>query len=240
VLLAALHGNRADLSFLIQSPQARTAGSAGLIADDSAPLRAMLARSERIAIVADNAGRELIADLVLIGRMLARAPAAEISLHVKPWPYYVSDATTTDVLACLRRLTVAGGAAEAVAAAIRAAMASGQVTICTHEFYCAPLPYRTMPADLAGEYRRGSLTIFKGDLNYRRLVGDLAWPPEIPFAEVTSYFPGPVAALRVLKSDVVTGLTGATVRSLDSAGTPWRTDGSRSLIQLSVPAGAVR
>jgi hypothetical protein len=51
---------------------------------------------------------------------------------------------------------------------------------------------------------------------------------------VTSYFPGPVAALRVLKSDVITGLTAATARKLDSTGTPWRTDGRHGLVQLAL------
>ena len=50
----------------------------------------------------------------------------------------------------------------------------------------------------------------KGDLNYRRLVGDRLWPPTTPFADVTAYFPGPVAALRTLKSDVIVGLDART------------------------------
>jgi hypothetical protein len=234
VLLAALHGNRADLSFMIQSPQARDLQSAGLVADDSARLRTLLGPRARIAFAADNAGSELIADLVLVDRLLTRGQAAAVSLHLKPWPYYVSDATTSDLLACLQRLAAARGTAAAVAARLRAAIATGQVTVYTHEYYCAPLPYRDMPPDLRAEYGRSSLTIFKGDLHYRRLVGDLAWPATTPFADVTSYFPGPVAALRVLKSDVITGVATATVRKLDSTGTAWRTDGRHGLIQLAL------
>lgn len=233
VLLAALHGNRSDLGFLIQTPHARDSQAAGLVADDTAALRTMLVPGAQIAFVADNAGRELIADLVLIDRLLTSDQVAGVSLHLKPWPYFVSDATTSDLLGCMRRLAVAGGTAAAVAARLRAAMAAGQVTVCTHEFYCAPLSYRSMPPDLAAVFARSSLTIFKGDLNYRRLVGDRDWPATTPFADVTSYFPGPVAALRVLKSDVQTGLSAADVRALDATGTPWRTDGSHSLIQFA-------
>ncbi|MDX2995722.1 hypothetical protein PV460_22760, partial [Streptomyces scabiei] len=52
-------------------------------------------------------------------------------------------------------------------------------------------------------------------------------------AEVTSAFPGPVAALRTLKSDVVTGLTPETETALVTAeGQRWRTSGTRALIQV--------
>jgi hypothetical protein len=71
----------------------------------------------------------------------------------------------------------------------------------------------------------------KGDLNYRRLVGDRHWSATSDFAELTGYFPSPVVALRTLKSDVIVGLDPATVIELDSTGTAWRTSGSYGLIQ---------
>lgn len=114
-------------------------------------------------------------------------------------------------------------------------MAGGRLRLCTHEFYCAPWDYRRMPADLAGEFAQASLTILKGDLNYRRLTGDRAWPPDTPFAGVVDYFPGPVAVLRTLKSDVVTGLSPATVAELDATGQRWRTDGNHAVIQAAWP-----
>jgi hypothetical protein len=40
-----------------------------------------------------------------------------------------------------------------------------------------------MPADLAARFERASITVLKGDLNYRRLVGDRDWPPLTPFAD---------------------------------------------------------
>jgi hypothetical protein len=72
----------------------------------------------------------------------------------------------------------------------------------------------------------------KGDLNYRRLIGDRLHPATTPFAEATAYFPGAVAALRTLKSDVVVGLAPATEAALDAAeGGRWRTGGTHALIQ---------
>ena len=238
-LLASLWGNRADLGFrigtrpLIQNgPGLPNQPAATLVADDSAALWAALGPEATVILVTDNAGRELLADLVLIDHLLQHRQARAITLHVKPAPYYVSDAVTADVVACLRRLAETAGSAARIAHRVQAAMAEGRAGLDTHEFYCAPWSYRRLPADLAGEFAHASLTIFKGDLNYRRLTGDRAWPPTTPFAEVTSYFPGPVAVLRTLKSDVVTGLSPDTVAELDATGQSWRTNGRHALIQF--------
>ena len=65
------------------------------------------------------------------------------------------------------------------------------------------------------------------------------WPADDPFAEATAYFPGPVAALRTLKSDVVTGLAARTLEELDGGREAWRTSGTHALIQARpAPAAA--
>lgn len=231
-LAASLWGNQADLGFRIGRPaEPATAGGDMLVADDGDRLWASLGGAARVAWVADNAGRELVADLVLADHLLRHGQAASVSLHVKPCPYYVSDATTADVVACLGRLTRAPGHASEIGNRLLARASEGRLTIYTHDFYCAPWSYHRMPGDLAAEFERATVTVLKGDLNYRRLVGDRAWPPTVPFTEVASHFPAPVTALRTLKSDVVTGLDPATVRSLDASGQPWRTDGSHALVQ---------
>jgi hypothetical protein len=232
-LLASLWGNRADLGFRIGTRSGQP-GADRLIADDSAGLWAALGPGATVVLVTDNAGRELLADLILADHLLHRGLAGAVTLHVKPWPYYVSDAVTADVVTCLRRLDGTLRSPRAAARRVYLATADGRLRLGTHEFYCAPWDYRRMPADLAAEFAQATLTIFKGDLNYRRLAGDRAWPATTPFAEVVSYFPGPVAVLRTLKSDVVTGLSPATVAELDATGRSWRTDGNHGLIQVAV------
>ena len=232
-LLEALWGNRADLSFRFgTSDGPGPLDSTKIIIDQSTTLWSTLTPGANVVVVADNSGRELLADLILIDHLLEHRHVGSISLHVKPWPYYVSDATTADVIACLRRLAATPGTAAATTERLHAAMSSGQLSLYTHEFYCAPWSFHRMPADLAAEFEHASLTILKGDLNYRRLVGDRDWPATTPFAEVASYFPGTVAALRTLKSDVITGLDPAVVADLDETGQPWRTNGSHGLIQI--------
>jgi hypothetical protein len=248
LLLAALWGNRADLGFRIGLAAVRkdavgedggregAAQAAALVADQSARVRSALASGpvsgpRSVAVVADNAGRELLADLVLIDHLVDTGLADRVTIHLKPRPYYVSDATTADFIACLRRMQAARGAAAGVADRIRQAVTDRRITLATHEFYCSPLSFHQLPVDLADELRGMSLTLLKGDLNYRRLVGDLHWPPTTPFADAASYFPSPVVALRTLKSNVIVGLDQATVSHLDSADPAWRTNGAHGLVQ---------
>ncbi|WP_328912726.1 MULTISPECIES: damage-control phosphatase ARMT1 family protein [unclassified Streptomyces] len=235
LLSSALWGNRADLSFHLTA-SAGDARRTALIADDSPLLWSTLAAASnpRVGLIADNAGRELLPDLVLIDHLLTGGSAAEAVLYVKPAPYYVSDATTADVLASIDRLR-AGPWQEAqlIGRRLWRAMNSGTLTVRTHPFFCAPLPFHDMPDDLRSELSGLTVAIIKGDLNYRRLVGDRLWDATASFAERVDHFPSPVAALRTLKSDVVVGLDGAVVAGLDATEEPWRTNGKYGLIQVN-------
>nr|WP_256094639.1 damage-control phosphatase ARMT1 family protein [Streptomyces sp. EN27] len=235
LLRASVWGNRADLGFRVTEGAAAPGAAADdLVADDSAQLWRLLAAKtgSTVAVVADNAGRELIPDLILIDHLLLHRHAERIVLHVKPYPYYVSDAMTADVVECLRRLVAAPGEAGRAGSRLWDAMATGRLEVRAHPFFCAPLPYEEMPRDLRAEFAAATLTILKGDLNYRRLVGDRMWAGTTSFADRTAYFPGAVAALRTLKSDVMVGLEQETLDALERSGAAWRTSGTHALIQV--------
>ncbi|WP_171164994.1 ARMT1-like domain-containing protein [Streptomyces sp. I05A-00742] len=232
LILAALYGNRADLGF--QLVQATTdATDLPLLADDTAALWRHIGERPPgdVHMILDNAGRELLADLLLADHLLATGRADAVVLHVKPLPYYVSDATAADVRDCLLRIAAFSGAAGKAARRLREAAAGGRLRLATHEFYCSPSTFDEMPADLRAALAAAGLLVFKGDLNYRRLVGDRAWPATRPFADAVSGVPSSLVALRTLKSDVVVGLDAETAKELDATGTDWRTDGTRALVQ---------
>ena len=176
-LMASLWGNRADLGFQLQAGNGATGAEPGsIIADDSAALWAALGPNADVIVVADNAGRELVADLILIDHLLQDRLARLVSLHVKPWPYYVSDATAHDAAACLRRLAAMPGEPAAIADRLHAALATGTVSLYTDEFYCAPWSFHHTPPELAHQFEQATLAILKGDLNYRRLADDRTGP----------------------------------------------------------------
>jgi len=226
LLLAALWGNQADLGFQLG---AAIGPAAHLVADDSPAALVALTGAARVGLVADNAGKELLADLGLIDHLLGAGGVGEVTLHLKPHPYYVSDATTADLVKCLRALAAAGGRAAAVAGRLHAAAAAGRFLIATHPFFCAPAPFHEAPPDLFGP---ADVLIFKGDLNYRRLVGDLRWPTSTPFASTLPPLDSSVIALRTLKSDVLVGVDDSVVGSL-SGEKDGRTKGRYGSVQVA-------
>jgi hypothetical protein len=232
MLLACLWGNRADLGFQIIA--GRTRGRE-LLTDDSTAIWSHLRTQEpgRVSLIADNAARELLPDLMLLDYLLTSGLAAEAVLYVKPAPYYVSDATTTDANAALRRLVSAPGNAGEAGRRLWQACATGRLVVSTHEFFCAPHTFHDLPADLSADLAGSRLTLLKGDLNYRRLVGDRHWPPTTGFQALTRYFPSPVAALRTCKSDVAVGLDADLVARLDADEPNWRVSGAYAVIQLA-------
>lgn len=60
-----------------------------------------------------------------------------------------------------------------------------------HPFWTYGVPYcemKPMAPQLYEELSQAKLVIFKGDLNYRKLVGDRLWPLSTPF-EVAQLIP---------------------------------------------------
>jgi hypothetical protein len=227
LLLGSLWGNQADLGFRLVADDAAVRHE-GLLADESARFWDLLEPGGlALAWVCDNAGRELLADLLLVDRLLADGLAAAVTLHLKPRPHFVSDATARDLTDCLLALD-ATGAADA-AGRLRVAAAAGRLLVAADPFWCAPLELRDAPPGLLDA---ADVVVFKGDLNYRRLVGDAAWPASTPFADAVQ-LPHPVVVLRTLKSDVVVGVDAALAARLDVDEPGWRSAGTRALVQVS-------
>jgi hypothetical protein len=234
LLTSCLWGNQADLGFQLIAGEPV---GVSLLADDNPAIWAHLnsAPVGRVNVVADNAAEELLPDLLLIDRLLDTGRAAEVVLYLKPRPYYVSDATVPDTTAALHRLRAAPGAAGEAGRRLWDACTEGRLVLSAPEFFCSPLSFHDLPPELVEAIAGANLTVFKGDLNYRRLVGDRLWPATTPFAALTAYLPGPVAALRTCKSDVAVGLTEQTVAELDATEPDWRFAGRHAVIQFARP-----
>ena len=93
-----------------------------------------------------------------------------------------------------------------------------------------------MPAaapDLHRHLAAADLLLFKGDLNYRKLLGDRMWPAHTPFATALCGFaPAPLLALRTLKSETLAGVAASRVEAAQAADPAWNVNGSTAVIQF--------
>jgi hypothetical protein len=109
----------------------------------------------------------------------------------------------------------------------------GRLDLKEDYFWTSPCYFWEMPNQLHQELRQSDLVISKGDANYRRLAGDLNWPPTTPFKEVMRYFPTALLALRVLKAELALGLSAQQVQELDNQETDWKFNGNWAVIQFN-------
>ncbi len=239
----ALWGNQIDLSMWSADEAPRHLGTdretAHLLADDTDALLAHLeaVAPARIDLLADNAGFELLCDLVLVDGLLAAGYAHTVVLHLKAHPTFVSDAMVADVLETLDVLAAASDPApRALAERLRRYLAGGRLRLSDSFIWNCPLPMRAFPKLPLADLARSDLVVAKGDANYRRLVDDAHWPFTTPFAEVVAYFPAPLLALRTLKAEVVVGLDEARIREVAAQDPEWMTNGHWGVIQFYRPA----
>lgn len=228
-----LWGNRIDLSFTAAMERGTLIGSDDLLVDETTPaVEQLLNHTGTVHLIADNAGTELAMDLALIDSLLTYNVVANVVLHLKMFPTFVSDATPTDVWTFLKRLQTHGSDAVRLYERLTAAIDEGRLRLMPNLYWNSSRLLWDMPTNLERAFQNAQLVIIKGDANYRRMVGDALWPTDTPFSEVTGYFPAPLLALRVLKSDTIVGLTPNTAPSLDAIDAKWRVNGQRGIIQF--------
>ncbi len=239
LLHASLWGNRTDLSYNVTQHApgmlAVDAERANLLVDDTTRvwehLRAR--RGGDVEFICDNAGTELLHDLALADFLLRDGLAGRVTFHLKPQPFFVSDAMIKDAEAALTAL--AGSAAQdlrQLTARLTRARAENRFVLVDNPFWVTCLFYFQLPEDLEQALARASLVISKGDANYRRLLGDAHWDPATPFAEAVAYFPAPLVALRTLKSELIVGLRPGEADRLQRQDPEWRVNGKRGLVQF--------
>jgi uncharacterized protein with ATP-grasp and redox domains len=237
---ASLWGNRSDLSYEVAHRLGRYDGGRderkNLLVDDTARTWDLLRTKQcrRLAILADNAGTELLMDLALADFLLCQDLVEEVELHVKPCPTFVSDAMVQDVWAGIEALERAGGEAGELALRLRTQIGGDVLRPGTHWHYGTGLFFFQLPDDLRTLLAEMDLVVVKGDANYRRLLGDAHWPPTTPFAEATRYFPAPVVALRTLKAEIIVGLSIGAAERLGAEDPAWLVNGKRGVIQANL------
>lgn len=232
----SLWGNATDLSLLagnvtlediksVQGAEVRKKNEEKIIVNDISEAWTYLMASprNRVDFVLDNSGFELFADLCLSLFLLDSKLIDNVVLHCKEIPWFVSDTMPKDFDALLEQLGDSSffseicekseekEAIQFFRSKVLSYVASGKLTTQHHPFWTSCENFWAIPQqkDLYQELSKSNLVIFKGDLNYRKLVGDLDWDTTTPFVEAIQDLASsklPVLALRTCKADVVVGL----------------------------------
>jgi len=217
-LLYCLSANTSDLSQLNSKDRFDfKANDITVLCDDSENIYEFLKilssekkKNKRFDIICDNCGKELFSDLFLACYFLHLGLADEVVFHVKKYPFFVSDATENDFGFLLQSILTKDKDIKEC----RDYLNSGKIKVETNDFWTSPRTFNELKeadSDLYKELSKSSLIIVKGDLNYRRLVEDKKWNYDESFIKLTENVFGnvPILAPRVIKSDVLVGVSSA-------------------------------
>jgi uncharacterized protein with ATP-grasp and redox domains len=159
-------------------------------------------KDRQVDIVLDNAGFELYVDLILAGFLLSAGLATNIILHPKSIPWFVSDVLPGDFAALLNALANPQpfystpsdeeknkdvtpealsekevGELEFLFQNWSSFHQEGQLRLRSNRFWTEGGSFWRLPSTaprLHDDLKESELVIFKGDLNYRKLVGDVS------------------------------------------------------------------
>ncbi|KAG0291944.1 hypothetical protein BGZ96_004689 [Linnemannia gamsii] len=223
-------------------------------------------RNGRVDIILDNAGFELYVDFVFADYLVRAGFASEVVFHAKRIPWFVSDVMPFDFQWTLDQLhspttatsdtptyffnptnPIEQQALQDLGKKWQSYVDNGTWKVTSHEFWTSCYAFYHLPThpsaqDLFQDMRQSDLWIFKGDLNYRKLVYDCKWPTTTPFTKAI----GPlgqgeekaegvpmVVSFRTCKADVVVGLKEGVEENMDNIAANWMVSGEYAVISVS-------
>lgn len=190
--------------------------------------------NRRIDIVVDNAGYELISDMLLGHILIELGVATSITFHTKGHPTFVSDATNEDCLGSIDFLKEsANPATKILANQLDAHVKSNRFVFIQDIYWCQPYAFWDMPSHIVDKIKDSVCIFVKGDANYRRLLGERQWNLETNAADILSYWPAPVCALRTFKAEIGVGITTDKQEYAKKADTNWMVSGKWGVVQMS-------
>lgn len=241
LILRTLWANSADLSQLeINNQTTNSASIKNLVIDDRLKFMKFMACHnvlQTIDYVADNAGIELLTDLLLIDYLLSTGKVDQVILHLKQHPTFVSDATVTDVHHHLYLLSPFKNThLQEFLKRIENLITNSKLVLQDDAFWNSPYHFTELPANAIKSISQHTLIIFKGDANYRRLFEDRQWPQTTLIKDVLNYIPIPALSIRTLKSEIILGISDDQATALTNADPDWLTNGLFGLVMFIPPS----
>lgn len=249
----SLWGNATDLSLLagvvsleemqsIQGEKTRKENEKNIIVNDSPKLFKFLeSHNKQFDIVLDNSGFELFSDLVFAIYLIKANLTKKVKFHCKQVPWFVSDVLPKDFDELFGELKNYDN--EYVAGFLQTCqdyLKSGAFEIASHKFWTLPNYFWDIDQfpDLYEELKTADVLLFKGDLNYRKLTGDMHWPRTTKFETALqnlSTLGLPIVTLRTCKADVVVGLPEGKEDELKKVDPNWSATGKYAVVSFFQP-----
>ncbi|KAG8531402.1 uncharacterized protein KY384_003031 [Bacidia gigantensis] len=171
-----------------------------------------------IHIILNDAGPELYSDLCLAGYLVISGLASQIILHAKSFSWFGENAISSEVAHVLAssvsKVQDEDETFKFVTSHLNTLIQDNKITIAPpNDFWTSYHTFWQLPThspNLYDEFRKAKLVIFKGDVNYRKLIGDRQWPSTTPFSSALGLLGQGsgvrLLALRKCTSDAIVGL----------------------------------
>ena len=209
-----------------------------------------------VDIIVDNAGFELITDLILGQYLIDSGIATTVRYQLKSHPTFVSDALEKDLLQHINYYAELGDDdlegdendsenenllypnCKKSGLKWKQYIKEGKWICKENNFWNQAYPMWKMTEPLRTEMKTNcDLAFVKGDANYRRLLGDCKWDFDTKFQDVVGcYFPCPVCALRTLKAEIGCGIPVEETNRASKLDENWQTNGRFGVIQFGTGA----
>lgn len=189
--------------------------------------------------ICDNGGFEIFTDLLYMEYVLDHHLVTQVRLHVKAIPWYISDIMEHDVhwtISYLQKFP--NQLVSSLGNKLHSMMQSKRIIVAPLSyFWTGPQSYFVMidsNEELYNYISKAQLAIFKGDLNYRKLLGDYIWDTTEEFITCLRGFrPTNICAMRNVKCEVICGLPEGTTDYLLKVDPTWMISGSYGVIQYT-------
>ncbi|XP_016980655.1 damage-control phosphatase ARMT1 [Drosophila rhopaloa] len=245
-----LWGNRCDLS-ITSGKQVKPTGNAfdqvtdledKLLIDGTADVWKALDGASGdgvVEIIFDNAGYELYTDLILAEYIIDKGLAAKVRFNPKAIPWFISDVMEHDYHWTLKFLAEhPDPTLSELGKKWQRLTTEGKFELSPLEhFWTSPYEFYRMPEvnpELYNRLKAAQLVIFKGDLNYRKLLGDFSWDSTESFETCLRGFrPSNLCTLRTVKADLICGLADGVAEQLFAKDKEWMLTGEYGVIQFA-------
>ncbi|CAG9790027.1 unnamed protein product [Diatraea saccharalis] len=227
------------------------------------PAKMTIPQAVMFDIVCDNAGYELFADLCLAHFLVSQKIVQKVRFHVKKIPWFVSDVTPKDFQYVIDQCRsarydkkvpqapkpdAAEGEAPPEPLVVSADnlhrlgdqwtqyVADGIFIVMSDDFWTSPHVYKDMKKYDYNLYRKLQYAVaimFKGDLNYRKLLGERNCSSVLGFeAALQGFIPAPILAVRTVKAELICGLPKGKADQISKIDPDWMRKGDYGVIHF--------